>query len=114
MNKVELIVKALDEKMADNIEVLDMQLASPIFDTFIICTASNERLMQAIRDNVQDKLEENGIFVKKIEGMKNSKWILMDYADVIVHIFETEERKAYNLEKLWADMPRVNIEGMID
>lgn len=114
MNKVELIVKALDEKMADNIEVLDMQLASPIFDTFIICTASNERLMQAIRDNVQDKLEEEGIFVKKIEGMKNSKWILMDYADTIVHIFEEEERKAYNLEKLWADMPRIEIEGMID
>ena len=79
MNKVEIIVKALDEKMAENIVALDMEMASPIFDTFILCTASNERLMQAIRDNVEEKLEEQGVFVKKIEGLRNRKWLLMDY-----------------------------------
>lgn len=113
MNKVEIIVKALDEKMAENIVALDMTMASPIFDTFILCTASNERLMQAIRDNVEDKLEEQGISVKKIEGLRNSKWLLMDYGDIIVHIFEGEERNSYNLEKLWSDMPRIDIEGYL-
>ncbi|MFV0396291.1 MAG: ribosome silencing factor [Coprobacillaceae bacterium] len=109
MNKVEIIVKAMDEKLGDNIVAIDMQMASPIFDTFIVCTASNERLMQAVRDNIEEKCEEQEIFVKKIEGSKASKWLLMDYGDVVVHIFETEERNAYNLEKLWSDMPRLDI-----
>lgn len=113
MNKIEIIVKALDEKLAENIVALDMTMASPIFDTFILCTASNERLMQAIRDNVEEKLEEQGVFVKKIEGLRNSKWLLMDYGDIIVHIFEGEERNSYNLEKLWSDMPHIDIEGYL-
>jgi ribosome-associated protein len=113
MNKVEIIVKAMDDKLGENIIAIDMQSASPIFDTFIVCTASNERLMQAIRDNIEEKCEEQGIFVKKIEGLRDSKWLLMDYGDVVVHIFESEERNLYNLEKLWSDMPRINIEGYL-
>lgn len=110
MNKIEIMIKALDEKSAENIVALDMTMASPIFDTFILCTASNERLMQAIRDNVEEKCEEQGINVKKVEGLRNSKWLLMDYGDIIIHIFEGEERNSYNLEKLWSDMPQINIE----
>lgn len=113
MNKVELIVKAMDEKMGENIVALDMQMASPLFDTFIVCTASNERLMQAIRDNIEDTCAKANIFVKKIEGLRGSKWILMDYGDVVVHIFESEERNSYNLEKLWSDMPHLDIEGYL-
>lgn len=113
MNKVELIVKAMDEKLAENIIAIDMQMASPIFDTFVVCTASNDRLMQAVRDNVEEKCEENGYVVKKIEGLRDSKWLLMDYGDVVVHIFESEERNAYNLEKLWSDMPRIDIEAYL-
>lgn len=113
MNKVEIIVKAMDEKLAESIIALDMQMASPIFDTFVVCTASNDNLMQAIRDNIEDKCEEQGIRVKKIEGLRGSKWILMDYGDIVVHIFESAERNAYNLEKLWSDMPRIDIEEYI-
>lgn len=114
MEKLEIIVKALDEKIADDIVAIDMQLASPIFDTFILCTASNERLLQAIRDNVEERCEEKGIFVKKIEGLRNSKWILMDYGDIVVHIFDASERESYNLEKLWSDMPVIDISGFLD
>ncbi len=114
MNKVEIIVKALDDKLATDIVAIDMMMASPLFDSFIIASASNEKLAQALRDNVEDCMEENGFFVKKIEGIRGSKWILMDYGDVIVHIFDKEERQAYGLEKLWADMPRIDIEGFID
>lgn len=113
VNKVEIIVKALDEKHAKDIKAIDMKMASPLFDTFILCTASNERLMQAIRDNVEEKCEENGMFVKKIEGLRDSKWLLMDYGDIVVHIFEGEERDSYNLEKLWSDMPRIDIKGYL-
>jgi len=113
MNKVEIIVQAMDEKLAENIIAMDMQMASPIFDTFVVCTASNDKLMQAIRDNIEEKCEEQGLHVKKIEGLRGSKWILMDYGDIVVHIFESAERNAYNLEKLWSDMPRINIEGYL-
>jgi ribosome-associated protein len=113
MNKVEIIVKAMDEKHAENIIAIDMQMASPIFDTFVVCTASNDKLMQAIRDNIEDKCQEQGVHVKKVEGLRGSKWILMDYGDIVVHIFESAERNAYNLEKLWSDMPRIDIEDYI-
>lgn len=113
MNKVEIIVKALSDKLGDNIIAIDMREASPIFDTFIVCTASNERLMQALKDNVEEEMEKNGYFVKSVEGIRKSQWLLMDYGDIVVHIFEEGERDNYNLEKLWGDLPRIDIEGYL-
>lgn len=109
MDKLEIIVKALDDKLGTDIVAMDMQLASPIFDTFVICSAANERLMSALRDSVEEAMEKEGYFVKKIEGLRNSKWLLMDYGDIVVHIFAKEEREDYNLEKLWSDMPRIDV-----
>lgn len=113
MNKLEIIVKALDDKLGKNIVAIDMQLASPMYDTFVICSAENERLMNALRDSVEEKCYEHGYEVKKIEGRRNSKWLLMDYGDIVVHIFDIDEREVYNLEKLWADMPRIDISGYL-
>ncbi len=110
MDKIEIIVKALSDKLGKNIVAIDMQQASPIFDTFILCTGTNERLMQALRDSVEEQMDKAGYEVKHIEGLRDSKWILMDYGDVVVHIFEEEERGAYNLEKLWGDLPRIQVE----
>ena len=109
MNKLEIIIKAMDEKLAENITAIDMQAVSPLFDAFIICSAGNDRLLQAIQDNIEEKCEEQGIYVNTIEGKKKSKWVLMDYGDIIIHIFQPQEREAYSLEKLWADMPRIDI-----
>ena len=92
MNKLEVIIKALDDKLAEDIVVIDMQLASPIFDTFVICSASNERLMNALRDSVEDSCHENGYEVKKIEGLRNSKWLLMDYGDIVVLVRPTLDK----------------------
>lgn len=114
MNKLELIVRTLDNKLGKDITAINMELISPIYDTFVICSAANERMIQSLRDNVEDELAKEGYFVRKIEGNKTSKWVLMDYGDIIVHIFDSEERKNYNLEKLWADMPRINIEEYLD
>lgn len=110
MDKIEIIVKALNDKLAKNIVAIDMHEASPIFDTFILCTGSNERLMQALRDSVEEQMAKAGYYVDHIEGLRNSKWILMDFGDIIVHIFEENERGAYNLEKLWGDMPRISVD----
>ena len=76
-------------------------------------TAGNERLLNALKENVEEECDKKGYFVKNIEGRKNSQWILMDYGDIIVHIFNPEERKNYNLEKLWSDQPTVSLEELL-
>ena len=113
MNKLKTIVKVLDEKLANDITVIDMSIDSPICDYFVIASASNERLLLALKDHIEEACDKEGYFVKNIEGRKNSKWILMDYGDIIVHIFDQDERDNYNLEKLWSDMPRIDISGYL-
>lgn len=113
MTKLECIVKSMDDKLATHIVAIDMRDASPIFETFVLCTANNERLMQAISQNIKDECEKNGFEIKSIEGLRNSKWLLIDLGDIVCHIFEAGERESYNLEKLWGDMPRINVEGML-
>ncbi len=113
MDKLECVVKALDDKLATHIVAIDMREASPLFDTFVLCTADNERLMHAIMANVRDEAAKYGYDVKRVEGLRDSKWMLVDLGDIVVHIFDKNERNSYNLEKLWGDMPRINIEGMI-
>ena len=109
MEKLECIVRAMNDKLATNIVAIDMRETSPLFDYFVLCTGSNQRLLNAIKDNVEEQCELNGYEVKAIEGLRNSQWILMDLGDIVVHIFEGEARDNYNLEKLWGDMPRVDI-----
>lgn len=113
MDKFELIIKALDKNFAKDIVAIDMKLISPMFDTFVICTADNMRLLNAIKENVEDELEKHKIFPKGIEGDKDSPWILMDYHDVIIHIFSAEERDKYHLEKLWGDQHRIDVSSFI-
>ena len=109
MTKVECIVKAMDDKLAQDIVAINMENASPLYDTFILCTASNKRLLNAIQDNVVDQCEMNGFEIKSIEGRGNAEWILIDAGDVICHISLKKQRKEYNLEKLWSDMPTIDI-----
>jgi ribosome-associated protein len=113
MDKIECIVRALDDKLATHITAIDMRMSSPMFDTFVICSASNERLMHAIKESVKDECEKNGYVVKRVEGGKDSKWLLVDVGDVVVHIFDKNERENYNLEKLWGDMPHIDISGFL-
>ena len=109
MEKLECIVRAMNDKLATNIVAIAMRETRPLFDYFVLCTGSNQRLLNAIKDNVEEQCELNGYEVKAIEGLRNSQWILMDLGDIVVHIFEGEARDNYNLEKLWGDMPRVDI-----
>ena len=83
MNKLEIIIKALDDKLAEDIVAIDMEMASPIYDTFVICSAANERLMNALRDSVEENMLNSGFEVKKIEGRRNSKWLLMEILSFI-------------------------------
>lgn len=93
----------IDEKKGIDIRIIDISKISVIADYFIIAGGSNARQIQSIADHVEETLGKNGVSPKSIEGYQNSNWILMDYQDVIIHIFNQEERLFYDLERIWMD-----------
>ena len=103
MDKLKTIVKVLDEKLAEDIVVIDMSIDSPICDYFVIASASNQNQVQAMVDNADEMLGRAGYEAKQIEGTRNSSWVLMDYGDMIIHIFDEENRLFYDLERIWRD-----------
>lgn len=98
-----LAIQALEDKKADDIKVIDISDVSTIADYFIIASGKNRSQIQAMCDNVDEALGRAGVSIKQTEGYKNANWILMDYGDIIVHIFDTENRLFYDLERIWRD-----------
>jgi ribosome-associated protein len=99
------IADAIAESPASDTRVIDIHELSPIADFFVICSGENERQLRAILRAVDDELGKVGLAAKRIEGDPTSGWILMDYSDVVVHIFDADLRAFYRLEELWADAP---------
>lgn len=108
LEMVKLAYKAMDDKKADNIKILDISEITPIADFFIICSGSNPSQMDAIIDNVTETLGRAGYDARKSEGARNSGWILMDYNDIVVHVFSKEDRMFYDLERIWRDGRTIN------
>lgn len=98
-----LAAKALDSKKAEDIVIFDIAQKSSIADYMILATGTNERVVGAQADEVEDKLNEAGIYVKSIEGKKESGWILMDFGDIIINVLTVQMRERYNIETVWAD-----------
>ena len=106
MNSAELAklaYESIDEKKGIDIKIIDISKISVIADYFIITGGSNERQIESIAENIEEKLAKAGVYPRHIEGTQKSNWILMDYRDVIIHIFNQEERLFYDLERIWAD-----------
>ncbi|MBA8779060.1 ribosome silencing factor [Staphylococcus schleiferi subsp. coagulans] len=99
-----LAVKAADDKKGEDIISLNMHGISDIVDYFVVCHGNNERQVQAIARAVKEEAEEQGVTVKRIEGFNEGRWVLIDLADVVVHVFHKDERSYYNLEKLYQDV----------
>ena len=114
MDKLKTIVKVLDEKLAEDIVVIDMSIDSPICDYFVIASASNQNQVQAMVDNVDETLGRAGFEAKQIEGTRNSSWVLMDYGDMIVHVFDEENRLFYDLERIWRDGKILDINEFLE
>lgn len=98
-----LAAETLDSKKAEDIIIFDIAEKSSIADYLILATGLNERSVGALIDEVEDRLAQEGLLVKSIEGKKESGWILMDYGDIIVNVLTAEKRERYNIEKVWAD-----------
>ena len=100
---------AMDEKLADNIVVIDFRKQSPFVDYFIIADAKNYRMAKSIIENVEDKVIKEGYEVKHIYAENTTKWLLIDLDTVVCHVFYDDERQLYNLEGLWKDLPTVKM-----
>ena len=98
-----IAIGALEDKKGEDLRVLDVSEVSTLADFFIICSATNPNQMHALVDNVEERLGKAGYSVKHIEGADSEHWTLMDYGDVIVHIFNQEMRLFYDLERIWRD-----------
>ena len=94
---------ALEEKKAKDLKVLDISDVSVLADYFIIASGSNHNQVQAMADEVEERLGQAGVVPKQIEGYHTANWILMDYQDIIIHIFDEENRLFYDLERIWRD-----------
>ena len=100
---VKLVCHALDEKKADDIKVIDIRGLSVMADYFIVASGGSQNQLLAMQNEVDKEMYTHGIHVKQVEGNRSSTWILMDYEDVIVHLFSQDDRLFYNLEKIWQD-----------
>ena len=100
--------QAASDKKAEDIVVLDVAALLVVTDYFVICTGRNDRQVKTIADEVETRLRtEMGVKPIGREGVREARWVLLDFGDVVVHIFQPAERDFYRLEKLWGDAPRV-------
>ena len=106
---VKKIYKIIEDKKGDDIKVIDISKISSIADYFVIAGANNINQVQAISDEIDFILGKEGILPKAVEGNKNATWMLLDYNDIVVHIFLKEDRVFYDLERIWRDGTEVEI-----
>jgi ribosome-associated protein len=102
-------VRAAEEKQARNIRVLDLREVTSFADYFVIASGANSRQIQAIADEIHQRLKKLGEMPNSMEGYDNADWILMDYGDYLVHIFSDKARLYYDLERLWRDAKTVDL-----
>nr|WP_261163802.1 ribosome silencing factor [Microbacterium sp. Marseille-Q6965] len=109
LQMLQLAAEAADAKGGDDLVALDVSEPLPLVDVFLLVTGRNERNVAAIADEIEDKLHEGGFKRIRREGRQESRWILLDFGDLVVHVFHQEERAYYALERLWKDCPVVPI-----
>ena len=109
-----LAYRALEDKKAADISVIDIGHVSVIADYFLIASGENRNQVQAMADHVSETIGKAGFVPKDTEGYQNAKWVLLDFGDLIVHIFDRENRLFYDLERIWRDGRQVTIEELSD
>jgi ribosome-associated protein len=98
---------AAQEKQAENLVALDVSGPLPFADIFLVASGRNERQVQAIASEIEDELSDHGAKLLRREGKSEGRWVLLDFGDLVVHVFHDEERMFYSLERLWSDCPAI-------
>jgi ribosome-associated protein len=107
----QLIGQYAADKKAIDVVALDLRGVAGYTDYFVICAGNTDRQVKAIHDGINEGLKkEHGLLPRRVEGLTESRWVLMDYLDVVVHVFTPDTRDHYRLEQLWGDVPRVELE----
>ena len=109
---LKVIIDALQDKKAEDIRVIDISNVSVIADYFVIASGSNTNQIQAMVDNVEEEMFKAGFYNPKVEGYNTASWILLDYNDVIVHVFSEDDRAFYNIERIWRDGKEIDINSL--
>ncbi len=107
-----MVIEALEDKKAVDIKVIDISDVSVLADYFIIANGTNRSQIQAMADAAQDKLGREGYLIKEVEGYNTANWVLLDFGDVIVHLFDEKDRLMYDLERIWRDGKQVDPESL--
>ena len=110
---LKIALKAAEDKQAIDILVLDISSIASFANYFLLCTGDSSRQIQAIVDEVERKLRESGFRPTHIEGYRNAEWVLMDYLDVVVHVFSKKARAYYDLERLWRDGRKLDTKKLL-
>ena len=109
---IERIVAALQDKKGIDIVLLDLSQATDLLDFFLLCTGTSPQHIKVLAEEVERQLKMENERPLHVEGLKERHWVLMDYIDIVVHIFRSETREFYALEHLWGDAPRTEFESM--
>lgn len=109
---VKIAYQALDEKKGEDIKIINLEGISVLADYFIIANGTNSSQVQALVDNVEEELHKAGYSLKQREGYSNGNWVLLDFGDVIVHIFDRENRLFYDLERIWRDGKEISFDEL--
>ena len=112
LDMAKVAVAAAQDKVATDVTVIDVSEQLVITDLFVIASADNERQVNAVTDEIEDKMREAGYKPVRREGTREGRWALLDYVDVVVHVLHNDERHFYALERLWKDCPVLEIEGV--
>ena len=108
----EILTRLSDEKKGEDIKIIDISGISVMADYFIIANGNSITQVQALVDNVEEKMNQSGFIMKRKEGNRSSTWVLLDFGDVVVHVFDNEDRLFYDLERIWSDGKTVEISAL--
>ena len=112
LNMVKITYDALDDKLAEDIKIIDIRSISVLADYFLIAHGNSDSQVNALVENVEEQLHKAGYPLKEREGQASGKWVLMDFGDVIIHVFDRENRLFYNLERIWKDGKEIPAEEL--
>jgi ribosome-associated protein len=110
---VRTAAEAASDKLATDVVAFDVSDQLVITDAFLLCSAANDRQVKAVVDEIEDRLRELGAKPVRREGERDGRWVLLDYADIVVHVQHTEERAFYALERLWRDCPLIELPATV-